>query len=223
MQEPALRLVTPDPGDGRAQVPPWRATSQPRAAGVAPGDRATNGATDTATERATNGATIPATEPGPAVADGATNGATNGDASPATGGAATAMPAATGGGPLALPALQPMGRPPTPGERAARLVRHWTAAAREDAMRPGELLHAIYHGKPNSLAEIHDYALSRAWVPDGHEGQVVPVLGAAYSHTIAKGGTALGLSIIWVTQRALRLITFAFVCGVLVVLIIAFS
>jgi hypothetical protein len=127
------------------------------------------------------------------------------------------------GDPAAVPDLKPVGRPMTAEEKAARLARHWMAAAREDAMRPGELLHAIYHGKPNSLAEIHDYALSRAWVPDGYEGQVVPVLGAVYSHTIAKGGTALGLFIIWVTQRALRLITFAFVFGVLVTLVVVFS
>jgi hypothetical protein len=111
----------------------------------------------------------------------------------------------------------------TAGERAARLARHWLATAREDATRPGELVHAVWHGKPESLAEIHRYAVSRARVPDEYEGSLVPALGAIYSHTIAKGGTALGLFIIWVTQRALRLLTFGFVCGVLAALFIAFG
>jgi hypothetical protein len=111
----------------------------------------------------------------------------------------------------------------TAGEKAARLTRHWAASAREDAMRPGELLHAAYHGRPESVAQIHAYALSRAWVPEDYAGSLVPVLGAVYCHTIAKGGAALGGSIAWVTARALRLTVSLLIAGVLTVLIITFS
>jgi hypothetical protein len=207
--EPVLRLVIPDSGDDRGQGPGWPATGQPPTADVAPGQRATNGATNTAASGATPAAAIPAAEPEP--------GATNGATSPAAG------PAGAPAGDVALPELKPIGRPMTAGERAARLARHWLSLALEDVARPGEMLHAAWHGKPESLAQIHDYAVSRAWIPDGHEGSLAPALGAAYTHTVAKGGTALGLFICWVTARLLRLTIFTFVCGVLAVLIIAFG
>lgn len=207
MGEPVLRLVIPDAGDDGGQAPGWRAAGQPAPAEMAPVQGATNGAGSGATAAAI----IPATEPGPAATGAATTAATNTPAADAAG----------GDGPL--PELRPVGRPMTADERTARLARHWLASAREEAMRPGELLHAALHGKPESLAEIHDYAVSRAWVPDGYDGSLAPALGALYSHTVAKGGTALGLSIAWVTARALRLITFLLVAGVLVVLIAVFG
>jgi hypothetical protein len=213
MGEPVLRLVIPEPSGGRGQAFRWPATSQPAPAAAAPGE----GATATATNGATPVAPISATEPWPAATDGATTPATNAAAGTATGPAADAA-----GDPAALPELRPVGRPMTAGERSARLARHWAASARAAAMRPGELPHAVWHGKPESLAELHHYAVSRAWVPDGHEGSLAPALGALYSHTVAKGGAALGLSIAWVTARALRLITFLLVAG-LVVLIAVFG
>jgi hypothetical protein len=206
MGEPVLRLVIPDAEDDRAQAPGWPDTGQPPAATAAPAQGATN--------PATAAATITAAEPGPPATDEATTAATNADAGTA------AEPERWDG---ALPELEPIGRPMTAGERAARLTRHWLTQARADVMRPGELAHAVWHGKPESLAEIHDYAVSRAWVPDGYEGSLVPALGALYSHTVAKGGTALGLSIVWVTARALRLVTFLLVAGVLVALIVVFG
>lgn len=211
MGEPVLRLVIPEKGGDRDKAAPWRSAGQPPAAEVAPAEGATDGATTTttpgATTRATTGATSPAAGPGAGATKEAAEGASN----------------AAAGGAGALPELRLPGRPMTAGERAARLARHWAASAREDLMRPGELVHAAIHGRPESVAQIHAYALSRAWVPEDYAGSLVPVLGAVYCHTIAKGGAALGGSIAWVTARALRLITFALVCGVLVVLIIAFS
>lgn len=218
MAEPVLRLVIPETGDGRDQAPPWRGASKPPAGDVAPGEGATNGATTTATSGAATGATNPAASP----ETGATNGTAEGATKAATETAAVSAPEAAGDA-GAMPVLEPVGRPMTAGEKAARLARHWAASAREEAMRPGELLHAAYTGRPESVAEIHAYALSRAWVPEDYEGRLVPVLGAVYSHTIAKGGAALGGSIAWVTARALRLAVFAFVCGVLTALVIAFS
>lgn len=218
MAEPVLRLVLPGTEDDRAQAPAWRATSKPSATEVAPADGATNGATTTATNGATMGVTSPATNPESAATNGPGGTATNSGAETA------ADPAPeVAGDPAAVPELESVGRPMTAGEKAARLARHWAASVREDAMRPGELLHAAYHGKPESVAEIHAYALSRAWVPEDYEGSLVLFLGAVYSHTVAKGGVALGGSIAWVFARALRLTVFAFVCGVLTVLIVAFS
>jgi len=214
MGEPVLRLVIPEPSGGRGQTPRWPASGQSSAGHEAAGEGGTCPPADGATMPATSTATEP--EPGsPTVAT-----------APATHAKVATTEDATAGtadGDAALPGLQPIGRPMTAGERAARLARHWAAAVRRDVMRPGELPHAIWHGKPESLAEIHAYAVSRAWVPDGQEGLLAPALGAVYSHTIAKGGVALGLFIAWVTARALRLATFAFVSGVLVVLIIAFG
>jgi hypothetical protein len=218
MAEPVLRLVLPETENDRDQAPPWGAASKPPAGEVAPADGATNGATTTATNSATTGATSTATNPEAAATNGTGGSATN----PATETAADLAPEVAGG-PAAVPELEPGGRPMTAGEKAARLARHWAASAREEAMRPGELVHAAVHGRPESIAQIHAYAQSRAWVPEDYEGSLVPVAGAIYAHTIAKGGAALGGSIAWVTARALRLITFAFVTGVLVVLIIAFS
>jgi hypothetical protein len=225
MAVPELRLVMPEKGDDRDKAAPSWATSQPPAAEVAPGGGATNGATGTATNGATDAATTRATSPAANPVAGATSETVEGATSPTSPGAETAadpapkVAADTG----ALPTIAPIGRPMTAGEKAARLARHWAASAREEAMRPGELVHAAVHGRPESVAQIHAYALSRAWVPEDYEGSLIPIAGAVYAHTIAKGGAALGGSIAWVTARALRLITFAFVTGVLVVLIIAFS
>lgn len=205
MGEPVLRLVMPE-GDDSGQAPGWLAAGQPGAAVVAPAQ----GATDEAVTGATPAATIPATEPWPAATDRATTAATNADPGTAAGPAAD-----TAGDAAALPELQPIGRPMTVGERAARLARHWLTQARADVMRPGELAHAAWHGRPDSLAQVHEYAVSRAWVPDDYAGSLAPALGAFYSHTVAKGGTALGLGFIWIVQRALRLAVFLFVCGVL--------
>lgn len=217
MAEPVLRLVLPEMEDNRDQAPPWGATSKTTAE-VAAADGATNSATTTATNSATTGATSTATSPEAAATNGTGGSATNAvaetSADPAPG---------VAGDPAAVPELEPVGRPMTAGEKAARLARHWTASAREDLMRPGELVHAAIHGRPESIAQIHVYALSRAWVPEDYEGSLVPIAGAVYSHTIAKGGAALGGSIAWVTARALRLTVFLLIAGVLTVLIIAFS
>jgi len=125
-----------------------------------------------------------------------------------------------GGAPAAL---EPYGRRMTWPERAWQLTAHWWAMHREDAGRPGGFWHGIYHGKPESLAEVHSYARSRAWVPEGHEGALIPGIGAAYAHTIAKGGTALGLFIVWVTQRMLRFTLFWLVTWTVIGLIAWFG
>src|SRR5271170_7500252 len=101
MAEPVLRLVLPEMEDDRDQAPPWRATT-------------------TATNGATTGATSPATSPEARATSPAAGGAT----SPATKTAAGPAPEAAGD-PDAVLELEPVGRPMTAGERAARLARHW--------------------------------------------------------------------------------------------------
>jgi hypothetical protein len=205
MGEPALRLVLPGGDDG--QVAPWAAVP-----GRPPTWPATAG-DDSQVAPATSAATAGATAP-------ATNGATS--AGPGPAGVPPAAEAVQDDSPGALE-LEPYGRAMSPAERAARLGRHWLAMARADAARPGGLGHAIWHGKPESLAELHRYTTSRAWVPEGHEGALVPAAGAVYGHTIAKGGAALGLFITWVTARMLRLTLFLLVTGAIAGLVIWFA
>jgi hypothetical protein len=205
MGEPALRLVLP--GDDDGQVAPWAAVAGRPATWPA------TGGDDSQVAPATSAATAGATTP-------ATNGATTAGTEPA--GAPPAAEAVQDDSPGALE-LEPYGRAMSPAERAARLGRHWLAMARADVTRPGGLWHAVTHGKPESLAELHTYTTSRAWVPEGHEGALVPAVGAAYGHTVAKAGAALGLFICWVTARMLRLTLFLLVTGVITGLIIWFA
>jgi len=205
MGEPALRLVLPGGDDG--QVAPWAAVPGRPVTWPATGEAGPEVAP--ATTAAAPGATTPATD-----------GATTAGQDPAGVPAAADGPAEDSPGGLEL---EPYGRPMTAAERAGRLGRHWLAMARAEAVRPGGLAHAIWHGKPESLAELHRYTTSRAWVPEGHEGAIVPAAGALYGHTIAKGGAALGLLITWVTARMLRLALFLLVTGVITGLIIWFS
>lgn len=215
MGEPVLRLVVPADPDDR-DVAGWPAspdsgparpaTSPPAGSGSGPGPGATTPATSGTAKGATFSAAPPwwPGEPGPPEpgSDGETT-AENGEPEPA--------------------GLEPYGRQMTWGERAWRLIAHWWALHREDAGRPGGFWHGVAHGRPDSLAQVHGYAVSRAWVPEGHEGALIPCIGAAYSHTIAKGGTALGLFIAWVTQRMLRFALFLLVTGTVAGLIIWFG
>lgn len=106
---------------------------------------------------------------------------------------------------------------------AARLGSHWAAMVRDDVNRPGGLWQGMYRGTPDSIADLHVYAASRHWVPKGHEGELLPVLGALYTHTVAKGGAALGFSIAWITGRFLRLVIFLAVAGIVITLALNFS
>ena len=114
-----------------------------------------------------------------------------------------------------LPAVAEFGRPMTIAEQATGIARQRITQVRADIMRPGELAHALLHGKPESIAEIHDYAVHRLWL-DGHPGGKRDALNVLYLHTVAKGGTAFLLGAMWVIQRFTRLMVFLFACGVLV-------
>jgi len=207
MADPVLRLVPPG---GEPVRPPAPA---PRQAGA----------------DAAGGPRPPATSDPDVAPAAAGDVAPPADSPAASGGPAAPPPAppaasATGAGDVPeVPQIELYGRPMTAGERGARLARHLTRKARDGAKRPGGLWHDIYHGKPESLAELHAYGDSRAWVPDGHEGSLVPAAGLTYNRTIATAGTAAGLAVIWVTGRMLRLVLFLFVAGILAGLFLWFS
>lgn len=104
-----------------------------------------------------------------------------------------------------------------------RLGSHWAAMIHDDATRPGGLWQGMYRGTPDSIADLHVYAVSRHWVPKGHDGKLLPAVGALYTHTVAKGGAALGFSIAWVTGRFFRLVVFLAVVGIVMTLVLSFS
>lgn len=106
---------------------------------------------------------------------------------------------------------------------AARLGSHWAAMIWDDAKRPGGLWQGMYRGTPDSIADLHIYAVSRHWVPKDHDGKLLPAAGALYTHTVAKGGAALGFSIAWITARFFRLVVFLAVVGIVTTLILNFS
>lgn len=198
---PRLRLVRPDDADSGGDPP---TTSD-----VGPANSGPSTATDTA------GGPVRGRATGPA-----------GHHDRATGAQATISPgtaARTSDGPVAATAneagkrteaanspaaggeLEPYGRPMTLVERSWRLARHWAASAREEAMRSGGLAHGLIHGRPESLAAQHAYVKSRAWVPDGHDGPLLPGLGAVYGHTLGRAGMCLGYAVAWVFARPMRL------------------
>lgn len=146
---------------------------------------------------------------------------------PATSSTEASRPAAAPAGPAASAAagtpggeLEPYGRPMTALERSWRNARHWGGLARQGAASPGGLGHGIIHGRPESFAQQHAYVESRAWVPDGHEGTLLPALGAIYGHTIAKAGMGFGYGIAWVFARPMRLLLTCLVTGAAVVVVV---
>jgi hypothetical protein len=72
--------------------------------------------------------------------------------------------------------------PLTPAERTRLAVTHWAGTAANGAgqlwLHPGRLGYALYHGKPNSMAERRAYVKSRAWVPPGLDGKAAKVIAA---------------------------------------------
>lgn len=106
---------------------------------------------------------------------------------------------------------------------AVRLGSHWATLIRDDATWPSGLWQGMYRGTPDSIADLHMYAVSRHWVPKGHDGKLLPAVGALYTHSVAKGGAALGFSIAWITGRFFRLIVFLAVAGLVIALVLNFS
>lgn len=196
MGEPILRLVDPESGprqDARHRSPGPNRLPDPDPTPVAPADGAR---TDPETDP--RGDRDPDSSPGPGRSG--TDGRPGADRDRAAG-TAVRKAAVT----------------------AARLGSHWAAMIRDDARRPGGLWQGMYRGTPDSIADLHIYAVSRHWVPKDHDGNLLPAVGALYTHTVAKGGAALGLSIAWITGRFFRLVVFLAVAGIVTALILSFS
>jgi hypothetical protein len=115
-------------------------------------------------------------------------------------------------------ALELRGREQTGPERAAIALGHWldlskAAIARRYEARPDGLLRGLLHAKPESLAEHRNYVRSRAWVPEGHEGSLIPGIGVLYHNTIGVTLVALGNAISALGARQLRFMIACLVVG----------
>ena len=88
--------------------------------------------------------------------------------------------------------------------------------------REGGLWHAIYHGRPGSLAGLDEYTRSRAWVVTGHDGGIAELTVVAWNRTIGWAGVALGNWISWTAERWLRG-TITFLVGYLLAVIVAYA
>jgi hypothetical protein len=154
------------PGTGTRQEP--AITGQPATTAVA----ATTGRPATTQPPATNQPPTASATTAPAAAG-----------EPATTEAASATTEAP-----ASPVIEPFGRPMTARERAVRVARHWASSARQGAgaaaRHPWRALCAVavFARLAADVAETRAYIKSRAWVPDGHEGTLLPWLGRAYHY-----------------------------------------
>lgn len=87
-------------------------------------------------------------------------------------------------------ALQPFGRPMTAWERARRVLAHWAASARHGVATAGSHPWQALQALPVAgrlaadVAAHYSYARSRAWVPDGHDGWLLPWAGVVYHATL---------------------------------------
>jgi hypothetical protein len=195
MPTPRLRLV--DPGERAGQPADGPAYDVAAAAAMAPAT-----SRPLATSEAGSGPAAevaPATDDGPATSPGpATNTPATEPESAASGpGTPAITPGRAGGGEVAL-ALEPFGRAMTAGERARRVLAHWAAAARHgvaDAGRhPWQALRALPVARrlAADVAAHYRYARSRAWVPDGHDGWLLPWAGLIYHATLGALLKAVG-------------------------------
>ena len=137
---------------------------------------------------------------------------------------ASAAPGTEGDTDLALPGTGVV--PLSPRERAGRAGRHWAVTAAEGAgqlwLHPGRVLHALWHGKPESMAEHRAYVKSRAWVPQELSGKwasVIAVAGITYHLAIARPVKAVARIVDAAAERPLRLILLAAFISVLVLIV----
>jgi hypothetical protein len=177
MTTPRLRLV--DPGERAGQPATGPAYDVAAAAAMAPatsgGQSATSRPPATGSGPATEVGSGPATDDGPAAS-----------ARPAT--LATVRDGAAVG--EAAMALEPFGRAMTAGERARRVLAHWAAFAWQGVAAAGRHPWQALRALPVTgrlaadVAAHHGYARSRAWVPDGHDGWLLPAAGLVYHCTL---------------------------------------
>ena len=116
--------------------------------------------------------------------------------------------------------------PLTVAERAgtaARRAADGTAnVVRELWLHPDRLLHVMWHGKPESMAEHRAYIKSRAWVPPGMDGKPESAAigaGLFYHLIVARPLKAAAKSVDAAADRPLRLLGLAVFVTVLIVLL----
>jgi hypothetical protein len=115
--------------------------------------------------------------------------------------------------PVPVPAA---GVPMTVPERGRLAVAHWAGTAANGAgqlwLHPGRVLHVLWHGKPESMAEHRAYVKSRAWVPPeltGKPAAVIAVAGILYHLLIARPVKAAARIADASAERPLRMIMLA--------------
>jgi hypothetical protein len=160
--------------------------------------------------------------PGTGVADTDTAPGTKGDTR-ATQEPVSVSGAGGGTAPVPLPGTEVV--PLTPAERTRLTVTHWAGTAANGAgqlwLHPGRVGHALYHGKPDSMAERRVYVKSRAWVPpelkDDLSGKLIAAEGIAF-HWVAGLIQALLLILYAALDRQLRLA--GLIAGILVFVLV---
>lgn len=82
-------------------------------------------------------------------------------------------------------------------ERSRLTVAHWAGTAANGAgqlwLHPGRMVHALWHGSPESMAEQYAYVRSREWVPPelgGKWAAAITIIGIAFHVLI---GAPLGI------------------------------
>ena len=130
--------------------------------------------------------------------------------------AVTAFPETPGGAvPMTLP------------QRGRHAVSHWAGTAAEGAgqlwLNPGRVLHVLWHGKPESMAEHHAYVRSRAWVPrelSGKPAAVIAWAGIIYHLLIACPLKGAARIVDAAAERPLRLLMLAAFISVLALILL---
>jgi hypothetical protein len=125
------------------------------------------------------------------------------------------------------PAARPLaGAPMTIREQTTAVLacafRASVARMRDLSRREGGPLHALLSGKPPSVIEQCEYARSREWVPEGHNGGFADRLGVLYHVVLGRPGVAAGNTVSAIFARPLRLALVVFTIGV-VVLVVAIA
>jgi len=98
-------------------------------------------------------------------------------------------------------------------ERVRLAVAHWAGTAAGWAgqlwLRPDRVIHALWHGRPASMAEHRAYMKSRAWVPGelaGNPATVIAWAGILYHLLIARPLKAVARTTDAAADRPLRLL-----------------
>ncbi len=112
-------------------------------------------------------------------------------------------------------------------ERTGSAVTHWAGTAADGAgqlwLNPGRVLHVLWHGKPESMAEHRAYIRSRAWVPPeltGKSAAVITVAGILYHLLIARPVKTAARIVDGAADRPLRLLLLAVFVAVLALVLL---